>query len=63
MSNFYPPRPGEIIFLTCLDCKNMFKGPNPGNNNPLRFLFPPVKKTRCPDCGGKKVVPHPAIHY
>lgn len=39
MNNFVPPRPGENIVLTCLDCKNMFTGPNPGNNPLRKFYF------------------------
>lgn len=58
INNFVLPEPGEIIFLTCRDCKNMFKGPNSGYG--LKRLF---SKTKCPDCGGKKIFPHPAIHY
>lgn len=62
INNFYPPRPGENIVLMCTKCKAMFSGPNPGYGS-IPIIFRPVKKAKCPKCGCKKVIPHPAVHY
>ena len=62
-NSFVPPTPGERIMLLCTKCKAMFSGPNPGYNSPFRFLCKPMKKAKCPNCGSKRVIPYPWIHY
>ena len=63
MQNFHPPREGEQIPLLCLKCKKMFSGPNPGDEKFFGLFHKPAKKAACPNCGSKKVVPHPAVRF
>lgn len=63
MNYFVPPKPGERIMLMCINCKKMFFGPNPGHNSPFPFLGKRVKKVKCPECGSKRVIPHPFVSY
>ena len=63
MRNFYPPREGTPIPLLCTECHKMFVGPNPGVGKVFELFSKPAKKAVCPNCGSKKVVPHPAVRY
>ena len=63
MKNFYPPREGTPIPLLCTECKKMFVGPNPRVGKVFAFFSKPEKKAVCPNCGSKKVVPHPAVRF
>lgn len=63
MKNFYPPREETPIPLLCLECKKMFVGPCPRVGKVFDFFPKPAKKTVCPNCGSKKVVPHPAVRF
>lgn len=58
VNNFVPPKPGDTIVLMCIDCKFMFRGKNPGHG-----IFGSFYKTKCPQCKGKNVVPHPGVAY
>ncbi len=63
MSNsLRPPRYGEQIPLLCLKCNKMFIGPNPHGLR-IEKIFKNQKKTQCPECGSKKVVPNPYLHW
>lgn len=62
-SNFFPPRYGEPIPLLCLNCKRMFVGPNPRGSKIFEDMIKKHKKAKCPDCGSKRVIPHPGIHW
>ncbi len=59
----FPPKPGSLIPLLCLDCKKMFIGPNPSRNTIFGDLFSKMEKPKCPYCGSKKIVQHPGIHF
>lgn len=61
--SFVPPRHGESIPLLCLECKKMFVGPNPRGSSLFGDLVNNHRKAKCPECGSKKVVPHPGVHW
>lgn len=63
VESFVPPKPGERIALLCTKCKTMFFGPNPGHNSPFRMFYGSVKRAECPNCGSKRVIPHPGVRY
>lgn len=58
-SSFRMPLPGETVVLQCCKCKKIFSGPNP---NGFGFLFS-AKKTRCPECGSRKVERYFGVMY
>lgn len=62
-NKFIPPRYGEPIPLVCIKCKHRFVGPNPRGSTLFEDIFSKRKKTQCPACGSKKVIPDPFIHW
>lgn len=63
MKNVFPPRYGEPIPLLCTECKRMFIGPNPKGTIFFDDFLNLKKRAKCPNCGSKKVVPHPGVHF
>jgi hypothetical protein len=57
------PKPGETVFLLCLNCHHSFLGPCPEISVFPFFMAPVIKKSKCPKCGRKKVVMDPWVRY
>lgn len=57
------PVAGSSVHLMCKKCKHLFVGPCPSHSGRPLLSNKDVKEPVCPQCGSKKIILNPFVHY
>ena len=57
------PRPGESVYLLCMNCKHSFLGPCPDRFGLSELTNKKIQTSKCPKCNSIRVMLSPFVKY